>query len=49
MSLKHDKNLFGNNDAGVAMLCAFNFITEYYEGNDEANQKALNFLIDVSS
>lgn len=43
-----DESLRGFDDPGLAMLCAFNYISENFAGREDANYKALQFLIDVS-
>lgn len=43
-----EESLRGFDDPGMAMLCAFNFISENFAGREDANYKALQFLIDVS-
>lgn len=47
-SVDSDESLRGFDDPGLAMLCAFNFISENFAGREDANYKALQFLLDVS-
>lgn len=47
MSVNPDQTLRGYDDAGVAMLCAFNYVAQNLEGREDANYKALQFLVDV--
>lgn len=48
IAVDSDESLRGFDDPGLAMLCAFNFISENFAGREDANLKALQFLIDVS-
>ena len=47
-AVDQDESLRGFDDPGLAMLCAFNFISESFAGREDANYKALKFLIEVS-
>lgn len=49
MSVNPDQTLRGYDDAGVAMLCAFNYVAQNLEGREDANYKALQFLVDLYS
>lgn len=44
-----EESLRGFDDPGMAMLCAFNFISENFAGREDANYKALQFLSDIYS
>ena len=48
LAVNNDQTLTGNDDAGIAILCAFNFIAEQHEGKEDANHKAMLFLSEVS-
>lgn len=48
-SVDSDESLRGFDDPGLAMLCAFNFISENFAGREDANYKALQFLLDIYS
>jgi UDP-glucose:glycoprotein glucosyltransferase len=47
-SVSADKKVTGLQDAGVAVVCAFNYVVQSYDG-EEANMKGFNFLQDVSA
>ncbi|XP_045120712.1 UDP-glucose:glycoprotein glucosyltransferase 1-like isoform X4 [Portunus trituberculatus] len=47
IAVDSDESLRGFDDAGLAMLCAFNFISENFAGREDANLKALQFMIDI--
>ncbi|XP_071549472.1 UDP-glucose:glycoprotein glucosyltransferase 1 isoform X4 [Panulirus ornatus] len=49
MAINSDESLRGYDDAGLAMLCAFNYVAENMAGREDANYRALQFLIDVYS
>lgn len=48
MAINSNESLRGYDDAGLAMLCAFNYVAENMAGREDANYRALQFLIDVS-
>lgn len=43
-----EETLRGYDDPSMALLCAFNFVADNLAGREDANYKALQFLIDVS-
>ncbi|XP_018026730.1 UDP-glucose:glycoprotein glucosyltransferase 1 isoform X2 [Hyalella azteca] len=47
-SVSADKKVTGLQDAGVAVVCAFNYVVQSYDG-EEANMKGFNFLQDLYS
>ncbi|XP_064106308.1 UDP-glucose:glycoprotein glucosyltransferase 1-like isoform X1 [Macrobrachium nipponense] len=47
MAVNRDQTLRGFDDAGIAMLCAFNFVALHFEGRDDAHYKALQFLTNI--
>ncbi|XP_042221378.1 UDP-glucose:glycoprotein glucosyltransferase 1-like isoform X2 [Homarus americanus] len=49
MSVNPEESLRGYDDAGLAMLCAFNYVAENMAGREDSNYKALQFLIEVYS
>lgn len=49
MSVNSDQTLRGYDDAGVAMLCAFNYVAQNLEGREDANYKAMQYLVDVGT
>lgn len=49
MEVSSDQMLRGLDDAGVAMICAFNYVAQGRGGEEDANYKALQFFIDLYS
>ncbi|XP_045583681.2 UDP-glucose:glycoprotein glucosyltransferase 1 isoform X2 [Procambarus clarkii] len=49
MAVNPDESLRGFDDAGLAMLCAFNYVAENMSGREDMNYRALQFLIDIYS
>ena len=47
MAVNSDQAMRGFDDAGIAMLCAFNFVALHFEGREDAHYKALQFLTEV--
>ncbi|KAL7645301.1 UNVERIFIED_CONTAM: hypothetical protein RMT77_003687 [Armadillidium vulgare] len=46
-AVNSDKKVTGYDDAGVAILSAFNYVVQSFEDNENANHKGLQFLIDL--
>lgn len=49
MAVNSDESVRGYDDAGLAMLCAFNYVAENMSGREDANYRALQFLLDIYS
>ncbi|KAK7075384.1 hypothetical protein SK128_017887, partial [Halocaridina rubra] len=47
LAVTSDQTLRGFDDPGIALLCAFNYVTLHFEGREDANYKALQFLTEV--
>lgn len=46
-AVNSDKKVTGYDDAGVAILCAFNYVIQGFDDREDANAKGLQFLIEV--
>ena len=47
MAVSPNKKVTGSDDAGVALLCAFNYVIQNNEEKEDANFLGLKFLINV--